>query len=332
MRATLGWYVHHHGTGHLMRFLAVRPHLDCDVVVFSSLAAPDALPARTRWVHLPVDNDEESAGFRTPQADGLLHWAPLRHRGYQSRMFTLTAEIERSGCQGFVVDVSAEVTLMSRLLGLPTAIFTQPGNRVDLPHQMAFRASASIIAPWPETVEPAGALSPWLDKVHFVGGISRFDGRAKLGTKIPGQVVVLGGGGGSAITPADLRSAAEATPDQSWTGIGIGGADTWVADPWPLLCQAETVVSLGGQNAVADLAAAGAAAIVLPQPRPFDEQLMTAQALAKSGLAVTLDRWPSAAQWPTVLAASASLHRQWSRWNVTAAAQRAASVVGELLQ
>ena len=43
-RPLVGWYVHHHGAGHLTRLLAVRPHLDADVVVFSSLAAPVAVP------------------------------------------------------------------------------------------------------------------------------------------------------------------------------------------------------------------------------------------------------------------------------------------------
>ena len=36
-RPLVGWYVHHHGAGHRTRFSAVRPHLDADVVVFSSL-------------------------------------------------------------------------------------------------------------------------------------------------------------------------------------------------------------------------------------------------------------------------------------------------------
>ncbi len=42
--SAVGWYVHHHGAGHITRFLAVRPHLDAQVTVFSSLAAPDPLP------------------------------------------------------------------------------------------------------------------------------------------------------------------------------------------------------------------------------------------------------------------------------------------------
>ena len=37
----IGWYIHHHGRGHLARAEAVRAHLDEPVVALSSLPEPD---------------------------------------------------------------------------------------------------------------------------------------------------------------------------------------------------------------------------------------------------------------------------------------------------
>jgi hypothetical protein len=45
----LGWYVHHHGRGHLTRLLAIAPHLDAEVDAVSILAAPAGLPSGWTW-------------------------------------------------------------------------------------------------------------------------------------------------------------------------------------------------------------------------------------------------------------------------------------------
>ena len=51
----IGWYVHHHGSGHRTRMSAVRGHLD-GVVVLSTLEAPADGSA---WVRPPRDDDGE---------------------------------------------------------------------------------------------------------------------------------------------------------------------------------------------------------------------------------------------------------------------------------
>ncbi|NKS98662.1 hypothetical protein GS498_19270 [Rhodococcus hoagii] len=53
------------------------------------------------------------------------------------------------------------------------------------------------------------------------------------------------------------------------------------------------VITHAGQNAVADVAAAGAASIVIPQERPFAEQVTTAGVLHAARLAVVQPSWPS---------------------------------------
>ncbi|MGE3288536.1 MAG: glycosyltransferase [Pseudonocardia sp.] len=105
----------------------------------------------------------------------------------------------------------------------------------------------------------------------------------------------------------------------------LGGRD-WCADPWPLLRDADVVVTHAGQNAVAEVAAARTPAIVLPQQRPHGEQAATAAALGHAGLAVVRDRWPDPAQWSPLLAEAAAADRdRWRQWCPVDGAEKAAA-------
>lgn len=333
---TTGWYIHHHGGGHLARFLAIRPHLPGDVVCFSSLPAPARLPDGTEWVELARDAEVENGRDphdSDPTVGGMLHWAPIGHRGHTGRMAEIARVAADRALTAFVVDVSAEVTLLVRLLGIPIVLITQPGIREDEPHRLAFRAADRVIAPWPEELLAPSHLGLTRNPVVYTGGISRFDGRSTE----PGErsgILVLGGGGGLDGSAADLRAAASATPGHRWRGLGIpGGSESaWVADPWPALSSAEIVISWAGQNAVADLAAANARAIVIPQPRPFLEQVETASALDREDLAVVMPGWPDAADWPDLIERASRSTPRWDLWRVSGAAARAAEVIAEVAE
>jgi len=312
----VGWYVHHHGMGHLTRFLAIRPHVTASVVAFSSLPQPAALPDGTTWVQLPRDDEDEGAGAPSaaaPTAGGALHWAPIGHRGHAERLATIAARAPH--LDAFVVDVSVEVTLLARLLGRRVVLMTQPGDRTDEPHVLGRRLADAVIAPWPADD----------GEVHPVGGISRFATRERSASRRPGTVLALGGGGGGgdAAWDAMLREAIAATPDRQWR---VAGGATWIEDPWQALCEAEVVVTAAGQNAIADVAAAGASAIVVPRPRPFDEQHRTAAKLDELGLAVVADA-SAPGDWPALLARAQALEPDWSAWGVRGAAGRAAAII-----
>lgn len=330
MTARIGWYVHHHGRGHLTRMLAIAPHLDAEIVCFSSLAEPDVLPARVTWVMVPRDDDPAP---RLPHDDptvrGSLHWAPLRHDGHRARFATMAAAAGERGLAGFVVDVSVEVTLLVRLLGVPVVVITQPGGRDDDPHRLGYAAAERIIAPWPREAYAPDHLTALGDRVVFVGGISRFAGREDADRARGDTVVLLGGGGGTTVSSEDVAAAERAT-GSPWLALGAGAAG-WCADPWEALTTASAVVSWAGQNAVADVAAAAAPTIVIPQERPFAEQHATATALARAGLAVVSERWPDPQQWPDLLERATRLHAPWHVWRVSGAAQRAADVIASVV-
>ncbi|BDZ50875.1 hypothetical protein GCM10025867_31160 [Frondihabitans sucicola] len=176
---TIGWYVHHQGGGHLGRMLSILPRLDADVICFSSLEEPSGLPRRVRWVHLDLDSDVldgRDPVDSDPAAGGALHWAPLQHAGHRSRIARLVAVVAEHPVDAFVVDVSVEVVLTVRLLGIPVVVMAQPGDRDDAPHRLAYRAATLILAPWPADLVEAPYLRG-LPVVH-TGGISRHEGRA----------------------------------------------------------------------------------------------------------------------------------------------------------
>lgn len=347
VRPLVGWYVHHHGAGHRTRFAAVRPHLDADVVAFSSLGAPADLPDGTTWLELERD-DAPTTGAdgvvrhpadASPTVGGLLHWAPLAHPGHTARLGRIAAAVAGAAARGrpfdaMVVDVSVEVTLFARLLGVEVVVVSQPGDRTDEPHRLAYDAASRVIAPWPAGVHDSSALDRVAPTVRWVGGISRQDERSAAAagpstSVVPGTVLFVGGAGGSDHDDlaASLARAARATPGTTWSTLGL---DRWVDDPWTEMAAAEVIVTWAGQNTVADLAALGARAVVVPQSRPFDEQLTTARALDRAGLAVVTSSWPADHEWPALIERARGLRPDWSAWQVDGAAARAAAVVAEV--
>lgn len=317
----IGWYVHHHGRGHRTRAASIAAHLAEPVTVLSSLPREPA-ESHLDWVELA--RDDEGGPPVDPAAGGLLHFAPRHDAGLRTRMAQVVAWVERARPAAVVVDVSVEVALLVRLLGVPVVVVAMPGERTDAPHAAAYGVADAIVAPWSREVYDPAWLHPHAARTTWTGAISRFAGRPAPAAR-PGTGLVLGGAGGSAVDAAGLAGLAAAVPGLAWDVLGPGGR--WEADPWPLL-GAEVVVSHGGQNAVADLATAGAPAVLVPQDRPFGEQRATAAALESAGLAVTSDRWPADADWARLVdAARAVGGAGWPRWAPAGAARAAADAV-----
>lgn len=271
----IGYYVHHAGRGHLHHALAIAAQLEEPVTILSSL--PRSPDWAGEWVVLDRDDGASPVGV---DANGTLHWAPLRHRGLQSRMARLATWIETAAPSVIVVDVSVEVVALARLCGVPVVTFCLPGLRLDRAHRLGWELADTILAPWPDDFPGLCAgLDPHLGKVVFTGAFSRFDGRdAVAAGRHRRHGVLLGGLGG------DDRTLVPDAPGWTWTVLG---AASWCTDPWPALCTADVVVTHGGLAAVGEVAAARAPAVVFAQPRPYGEQERTVQALGEAGIAVT---------------------------------------------
>jgi UDP-N-acetylglucosamine--N-acetylmuramyl-(pentapeptide) pyrophosphoryl-undecaprenol N-acetylglucosamine transferase len=318
----IGYYVHHVGRGHLRNATCIAAALDDEVTGLSSLPRPAGWQGP--WIEL--ERDDGGHPVRDPTADGRLHWAPRQDRGLAARMARIAEWIDTAHPAALVVDVSVEVAVFARLMGVPVVVRALPGDRSDPAHQLGYSLSDAILADWPDVGDLASDLHRWADRTRHVGGLSRFAGRSTVARPNDRRrVLVLQGSGGTSVTPADVAAAEAATPDWDWHRLGPGA---WSEDPWPELCAADVVVAHAGLGSLADVAAAGRPAVVVPEDRPHDEQRATARALAEAGLAVTSERWPEDHQWPDLLARALALGGSgWRRWCTDGAAQRAARVV-----
>ncbi len=345
----IGWYVHHHGHGHLRRMTAVLPHLDDDVVVFSSLPRPPALPApRTgtvTWVQLAQDT-AAAVDPVDPTAGGSLHWAPTNITGHAQRLATIAGWAPE--LTAMVVDVSCEVAMLSRLLGLRVVVVAQAGERTDAAHRRCFELAEAIIVPLPaptmRTGQAYAAAVPhafrFSAKTSFTGGISVTQsvprgnaGGATAGTATVGSGVdataragclLLGSRGGSTLD-GDTFAALRAGSRHSWSAVGLDDA-TWTADILPRLRAARVVLSSAGLGAIADVMSARTPAVFVPQTRPFGEQDANGVLLRTLGFPVLAggDIGPDL---DDGLAEAAGREFPWEAWGLGGAAERAAEVI-----
>lgn len=286
-----------------------------------------------------------------PTAGGRLHWAPLHQPGLRRRMALIADWIDRTRPAVLWTDISVEVTLAARLTGTPVVSTVLPGRRDDGPHVLAHGVCSALVAGWPRSAGapvPAGAARPLVP----VGGVSRFadrdpdvfrgqravpdSGTGDRATASPQgrpRILHLRGSGGE---HADTRwdAVRDHITDVDWVSLG-GPGGRWVADPWDEMCRADVVVSAAGQSSIADLAAADAHVVAVPEVRPFDEQDATAAHLEQLGLGAVVGREDSVAD--LIAAMRQTLERSRSTpgagsglrraWEVDGAAQRLATVL-----
>jgi predicted glycosyltransferase len=129
---------------------------------------------------------------------------------------------------------------------------------------------------------------------------------------------VLFGRGGPGGDYAALAAAARAVPERRWRVLGpvsaAGGEFPpnvellgWREDAMSILADAELVVGGAGGGLMAEIAALGKRFLCLPEDRPFDEQRAKAARLEALGAAVVRQAWPTAAEWPALLAEARGL-------------------------
>ena len=343
----IGVYAHHHGSGHLQRALSVAAALDDEVTILTSAAVRDGAnpdPERIRILQLPLDHDGPGAvsgpvdRALDPTAGGRLHWAPFGQAGLRRRAAMLTEWIDEYQPAVMWTDISVEITLATRLTGTPVVSTVLPGRRDDPPHVLAHGVCSALVAGWPRSAGapvPAGATAPLIP----VGGVSRFAGRdpdpaARGRGRL--RVLHLRGSGGEGDDPrwAAVRGALD---DVDWVQLG-GPGGRWVTDPWAELCSADVVISAAGQSSVADLAAADAFVVAVPEERPFDEQDATAAQLERLGHGAVVGR--DAAVDDLVHAVRQTLDRSRSTpgvgsglrrsWEIDGAAERLAGVLNSV--
>jgi Glycosyltransferase family 28 C-terminal domain len=327
----IGYYVHHVGRGHQTRALAVAECCHDDVTGLGSLPRPRGW--RGDWIELPRDDDPPVAADASRK--DAWHWLPPAHDGFRDRMSIIAAWISAQRPRLLVSDVSVEVLVLGALMGVRTAAVVLHGCRDDPPHRLAFATADALIGPWPPS-----HLQHWhrdyAHRLRATGGFGPYDARG-VATTVTGRVVVLVGAGPHDLDAADVIRAAAATPEWEWHVVGAADSGDpsvvwhgWLDDPWQIVSTAEVVVSTAGNGAVAQIAAAQRPAILMPQGRPFDEQLHLARCVGANSPARVIDAWPQQQEWPGLLNATAALDgTTWQEYADGQGAQRFADVLAQ---
>jgi hypothetical protein len=90
-RRVIGYYVHHHGSGHLNRAISICTQLRHPVAVLTSLDIPRPHPFATV---LALPRDDAGTRPEQPSANGALHWVPHHDDGLMTRMALITRWIK----------------------------------------------------------------------------------------------------------------------------------------------------------------------------------------------------------------------------------------------
>lgn len=305
--ATIGYYVHHQGRGHLHRWRAIRSEIDGHELVALSELPTDGVVLSS---DVPPDIVDAEAG-------GALHWAPLDGRTGARRVGEVVDWIRRAEPVGAVVDVSVEMTLLMRLCGVPTVVVRQHGRRTDAAHVAAYRSAAWLLAPFPRVLEHPSTPS-WIRRkttyAGFISGVAR-GSTERDDVVVPDAedvVVLWGRGGGRLSSEAFDALVAAARPGRVWClGEVAAAAATsepervvdvgWSDDVAGYLRAGPVVVAAAGNNAVADAATNGCGLVAVAQRRPFGEQAMHVESLVAAEVASTVGDTAGEAAWSVAL-------------------------------
>ena len=160
----LGYYAHHHGSGHCRQIdklaallptearqqLTVFTSVTCDAYMFAAID-------EAQVVRLPAEDeraDDVLAG-RAGQywQPASLHYSPVGNSDIQQRSHKILDTIYQRRIYLMIIDVSVEVAMLCRAASVPYLYVRLPGLRDDEPHLNAFAGALALLAPYPRTLE-----------------------------------------------------------------------------------------------------------------------------------------------------------------------------------
>jgi predicted glycosyltransferase len=318
----IGYYVHHQGAGHRDRALAVARHApDRTILLGTGLSGTSA---DFRCIELVDDRPGPGTQFAESDDRDVLHYVPLGHEGLRCRMAAVAKWVAEARPSLLIVDVSVEIAMLTRLLSTRYVYMRLGGLRQDAAHSQAFRAAQALVAPFHKDLDDSKTPGWVRTKTVYMPGLT-----AAVASKVVASDVILvaNGAGGGMLDGASICLAADATPGLQWHVLGPALIPArvprnvqflgWVDDASARIASAGVVVGSAGDGVASAVLASGRPYVCLPQERPYDEQVSRARRLSDLGAAITLDRLPTAHEWPRILeharrldpAAALRLHR-----------------------
>ncbi len=330
----IAFFAHHQGRGHANRIMAIAEHIPPSRPLIIMTAAPDQfaeMPRPAEMVELPnmIGAPSRSPQLHAQPAPDNLHCVPLGVAEIRDHMGRIAAALAKHDPALFVIDVSAEIALLARIMSVPAITIRMHGDRNDAGHRAAYQASTAMLAPFDERIEQQDYPEAFRSRTFYTGGlcttrqplVPREEARRLLEIEEGRQVtLVIAGGGGSGTPYAPLTVAARAEPDTLWLVAGPvhrEGHETdfgnlrelgWTDNLTHYICAADRVIASAGDNTVHEIARVGRPFLCIPEWRYFDEQHRKARELSATGSAVYRETWPaSIPEWQEVLAQTDAL-------------------------
>ncbi|WP_447927722.1 glycosyltransferase [Vreelandella sp. EE27] len=328
MKKPISFFVHHQGRGHARRAMAIIRHFSPDRPVSVMTADPSLFDGFEREIDIITLPNMIGAAVPTQAlyeqpTPSVMHCVPMGVVEMRQTMRRILDHLDDIDAGLFVIDVSAEMALLSRIASIPAVSVRMHGDRNDPGHLGAYEASVGMLAPFDERLEQDDYPADLRGKTFYSGGLctttaavpSREEARRRLGLDREREIVVALTGGGGAGTPyAPLTVAARAAPQTLFLTIGplhLEGHETdfanlvnvgWVDNVVDYLAASDIVLASAGDNTVHEIAMLERPYIVAPEWRYFGEQTRKAERLAALGAAVNMPVWPGDfAGWQAVL-------------------------------
>ncbi|WP_018917655.1 glycosyltransferase [Vreelandella zhanjiangensis] len=328
MKKPISFFVHHQGRGHARRTMAIIRQFSPDRPVSVMTADPslfDGFEREIELITLPdmIGADVPTQALFDQPTPSVMHCVPMGVVEMRQTMRCILDHLDDTDTGLFVIDVSAELALLSRIASVPAVKIRMHGDRNDPGHLGAYEACVGMLAPFDERLEQEDYPEHLRQKTFYTGGLcttaaempEQAEARRRLGLDPDREIVlVLTGGGGSGTPYAPLTVAARAAPNTLFVTIGplhLEGHETdfanlvnagWVDNVVDYLAASDIVLASAGDNTVHEIAMLKRPYIVAPEWRYFGEQTRKAERLAELGAAVNMAVWPGDfAGWQAVL-------------------------------
>ena len=304
------YFVHAHGNGHRATFNLLYPALSN----FFKVIALTTNHEITEYLLEKYDVDvlelppKYPAGYEVP-----VHTfsKPFEVTPYAiepaGRAKALAEAIEHYRPKAFYCDGVPELAIMVRGMGVPVVLVHLPGNFMTDPTQVfAHELADHIVAHFPASLEQANY--PFAPKTYYSGYMSQYAGRGlkrSIRSATNDVTILLG------YDNYDVSVLKTITNDQNTQFTIIGnklayalGKNCRLLGPVKDVSDAivgDVVISAAGQNTIAELVSLHKRIVLLPEQRPYDEQVVHATLLANQHITLLAEESFSAEQWQDIL-------------------------------
>ena len=162
----IGYYAHHHGSGHCrqadklaallpsawLQSLTVFTSLDTDAYTFKTITEAQIVRLSPEDERLDDVLPGRAGQYWQPEC---LHYSPVGNPDIQTRSWQLLDGMRQRNIDLMIIDVSVEVAMFCRAVSMPYLYVRLAGNRDDAPHLNAFAGALGLLVPYPQVLESA---------------------------------------------------------------------------------------------------------------------------------------------------------------------------------